>query len=69
MATLATGIAEELGLDRDKIEAIRIAALIHDIGKINIPNKYILKGDRYITNLCVPIPINLSFLCTWHGKL
>jgi len=30
-------IAQEMKLPEDKIEGIRIAALVHDIGKINIP--------------------------------
>src|SRR4030066_510450 len=34
VAKLAVAIAEEMGEDKDKIEAIKITALIHDIGKI-----------------------------------
>ncbi len=37
VAFLAIAISEELGLDKNKIEAIGTAACIHDIGKINIP--------------------------------
>ncbi len=36
VALLAIAISEELGLGRDKIEAMGTAALIHDIGKINV---------------------------------
>jgi diguanylate cyclase (GGDEF)-like protein len=37
IASLATGMALEMGLPRDEIERIRIAALIHDLGKVAIP--------------------------------
>jgi len=30
-------IADELGLDKDTIQALRLAALVHDIGKIAVP--------------------------------
>src|SRR4030043_2167678 len=45
-AMLATAISEELGLDQDKIESIKIAALIHDIGKINIPVSILTRPGR-----------------------
>jgi len=37
VSQLAVAIAQEMKLPEDKIEGIRIAALVHDIGKINIP--------------------------------
>jgi putative two-component system response regulator len=37
VAYLSVAIAEELNLPEDSIHGIRLAALIHDIGKINIP--------------------------------
>ena len=37
ISQLAVAIAKELDLPQDKIEGIRIAALLHDIGKIGIP--------------------------------
>jgi len=43
---LATNIAKELKLDNDIIEAIRIAALIHDIGKVNIPASILSKPGK-----------------------
>jgi putative nucleotidyltransferase with HDIG domain len=46
VAMLATAISEELGLDQEKIESIRIAALIHDIGKINIPVSILTRPGR-----------------------
>jgi PAS domain S-box-containing protein/putative nucleotidyltransferase with HDIG domain len=46
VASLATSIAKEMGLDNDKIECIRIAALIHDIGKINLPTSILTRPGR-----------------------
>jgi len=37
VARLARAIAAEMRLDRDRIETIHIAALIHDLGKIAVP--------------------------------
>ena len=43
---LATTIAMDLGLDEKKVEAIRIASLIHDIGKVNIPASILSKPGK-----------------------
>ena len=43
---LATHIAKELGLPKDKIEGIRIASLIHDIGKIGLPTEILSKPTK-----------------------
>jgi len=40
---LAVPLARELGLSPDKIEGIRIASLIHDIGKIGVPAEILSK--------------------------
>ncbi len=40
---LATAIARELGLAEEKIEGLRFAALVHDIGKIRIPAEILSK--------------------------
>jgi PAS domain S-box-containing protein/putative nucleotidyltransferase with HDIG domain len=40
---LAVPLARELGLPEDKIEGIRIASLIHDIGKIGLPTEILSK--------------------------
>jgi len=37
IASLATGMALELGLPREEIERIRIASLLHDLGKLAVP--------------------------------
>jgi len=47
---LAVTLAQELGLFEDKIEGIRIASLIHDIGKIGLPTE-ILSKPTELTNV------------------
>ena len=42
----AAGIAEEMGLNKEKIRLIRFAALLHDIGKIGIRGDIIRKQSR-----------------------
>ena len=44
VSQLTTAIAKELNLSPDKIEGIRIASLIHDIGKISIPTEILSKS-------------------------
>jgi len=43
---LAIRIAQEMTLSEDKTEGIRIASLIHDIGKIGIPTEILSKPSR-----------------------
>lgn len=43
---LACAIAQEMGLSSQQIEGIRMAGLIHDIGKINIPAEILSKPGR-----------------------
>ncbi len=43
---LALAIAKELKLDTDKTEGLRIAAAIHDIGKMNIPAEILSKAGK-----------------------
>ncbi len=43
---LSVAIARELTLSREKIEAVRIAALIHDIGKMAIPSEILTKPGK-----------------------
>jgi putative nucleotidyltransferase with HDIG domain len=49
VARLACAIAEELGLSGQQIEGLRIAGLIHDIGKLSIPSD-ILSNPRRLTD-------------------
>ena len=43
VAIYAIEIAEKLGYSRDKIESIRVAALLHDIGKIGVSDQLLSK--------------------------
>jgi len=43
IASLATGIGLEMGLPREEIKRIRIASLLHDLGKIAIPEEILDK--------------------------
>ena len=43
VAALAAAIAEEMGLPRDRIHAVRTAALLHDLGKIAVPAEVLNK--------------------------
>lgn len=46
VAELATKIAEEMGLNKDQVNGIRIASLIHDIGKIHVPSEILSKPGK-----------------------
>lgn len=46
VASLARAIAQEMGLPKDTIEGIRMAAVIHDIGKISVPAEILSKPTR-----------------------
>ncbi len=43
---LAVAIARKLGLDEDKVEGIRIAGTVHDIGKLSIPAEILSKPTK-----------------------
>lgn len=45
-ADLARAIATEMGLPKDKIDAIRMAGSIHDIGKLSIPAEILSKPTK-----------------------
>jgi PAS domain S-box-containing protein/putative nucleotidyltransferase with HDIG domain len=47
---LARAIAKEMELPGDQIEGLRIAAIIHDIGKISVPSE-LLSKPRRLTDL------------------
>ena len=47
---LACAIAEELGLPEERIEVLRLAALVHDIGKLGVPADILTKPGK-ITDL------------------
>ncbi len=43
VALIACAIAKELGWQKDRIEGLRMAGLIHDIGKIAVPSEILTK--------------------------
>ncbi|MEN6638049.1 MAG: HD-GYP domain-containing protein, partial [Smithella sp.] len=49
-ANLARAIATEMGLPKEKIDGIRRAGSIHDIGKLSIPSEILTKPTK-LTNL------------------
>jgi len=50
VADLAEAIAREIGLSENRIEGLRMAGLIHDLGKISIPSE-ILAKPRFLSEL------------------
>ncbi len=46
VARHAEQVARAMGLPRDDVEKVRAAALVHDIGKINVPRSILTKPDR-----------------------
>ncbi|MDZ4165407.1 MAG: PAS domain S-box protein [Smithellaceae bacterium] len=45
-ADLARAIATELGLSQDRIDGIRMAGIIHDIGKLSVPAEILSKPTK-----------------------
>lgn len=50
VANLARAIANEIGLQKDQVDGIRTAGLIHDLGKINVPSEILTKPGRINDN-------------------
>jgi len=48
VSKLATAIAQEMELPQDKIEGTKIASLIHDIGKVDLPTEIISKPSKLV---------------------
>ena len=46
VSQLAVHIAQELNLPQNKIEGIRVASLVHDIGKISVPAEILNKPTK-----------------------
>lgn len=46
VAQLATAIGERLGFDRDRLEGLHTGALIHDLGKINVPSDFLSRPGK-----------------------
>ena len=43
---LALAIATELGMEEDRLDGLRVAGVIHDIGKISVPRQLLVKPTR-----------------------
>ena len=43
VANLVTAISEEMGFSGERVEGVRMAAMIHDIGKISVPAEILSK--------------------------
>jgi len=50
VADLACAIAVEMGLEPDRLNGLRMASLIHDLGKISIPTEILTKPTK-LTNI------------------
>ncbi|HCL90541.1 MAG TPA: hypothetical protein DHW70_04395 [Candidatus Atribacteria bacterium] len=46
VSKLAVALAEEMGFPKDRVEGIKISALIHDVGKINLPVEILSKPGK-----------------------
>jgi HD-GYP domain-containing protein (c-di-GMP phosphodiesterase class II)/CHASE2 domain-containing sensor protein len=47
LAIFSVSMADRIGLDADEIEAIRLGALLHDVGKIGVRDEILLKPGRF----------------------
>ena len=43
VSSFAVKIAEEMGMNKEEVEELRIAGILHDIGKIEISDRILLK--------------------------
>jgi len=50
VADLAVALAQAVGFEEDMVEAVRMAALIHDLGKISVPAEILSKPSRLTVN-------------------
>jgi putative nucleotidyltransferase with HDIG domain len=48
ISKLATAIAQEMKLPQVKIRGVRIASLVHDVGKVNLPTEIVSKPDSLV---------------------
>lgn len=46
VARLAVGLGQRLGLARDDLDKLRLAGLLHDLGKLAIPRQVLYKRER-----------------------
>jgi putative nucleotidyltransferase with HDIG domain len=50
VSNLARAIATEMGISEDQIQGIRLAGVIHDIGKISVPGEILSKPGKISKN-------------------
>ena len=50
LAEYATALGERLGLSKDDVDTLRVGGYLHDVGKIGIPDKILLKDSRLTTD-------------------
>ena len=48
VSKLATAIAQEMKLPQDKIEGVRFASLVHNVGKVNLPTEIVSKPSKLV---------------------
>ena len=48
VSKLAAAIAQEMKLPQDKVEGVKIASLVHDVGKVNLPTEIVSKPSKLI---------------------
>lgn len=48
VAELATAIAKDMGLPEEQVEGIRVAGILHDIGKISVPAEILSKPSQLL---------------------
>ncbi|HEX4672878.1 MAG TPA: HD domain-containing protein [Solirubrobacteraceae bacterium] len=46
VATLAVAIGERLGLTEGQLRQLALGGLLHDVGKLSVPNAILNKPDR-----------------------
>jgi PAS domain S-box-containing protein/putative nucleotidyltransferase with HDIG domain len=46
VATLAAAIAQEMGLTEEQVHGIRLAGMVHDLGKVHIPSEILSKPGK-----------------------
>jgi HD-GYP domain-containing protein (c-di-GMP phosphodiesterase class II) len=46
VAEIACAIGREMGWEEDRLTALRMASMVHDIGKISIPSRILVKPGR-----------------------
>lgn len=55
VSAVSTAIAERMSLPRKQIEVIRIGSLLHDIGKIGVPDAVLLKAGKLTSDEYIAI--------------